>query len=394
VTIPTLAAIAGYGMSLYTNAESLSASSRLNSIFLNELDSIIVTSLSAGSAAILLSGGEFRLANTDVISDASSVVVYDAAVLNLNGFNETIGSLEGSGTVALGSGSLTTGGNNNSTTFSGVISGDGGLTKEGASQFILWGVNTYAGPTRINGGALFLNGSLSAASAVTVNSGGALAGWGTVYGPVTVAPEGIIDPGGPGPGILSTGSVNFSAGSQFIVELNGTVPGTQYDQLRVTGTVSLGSSTLVVTVGFATKNGDGFVIIDNDGKKDNVVGTFAGYAEGSRIPISGDVSLQITYQGGDGNDVRLSSRVSKRTAVSTMQAGGTQALATPSRLTDARAKALDAVMARWSSSAIVRTSPGRPSGEPPSQEPSQGRQTGQLINNPGTRYRRHFLSLE
>ena len=41
------------------------------------------------------------------------------------------GSLSGAGSVSMSSYQLEAGGDNTSTTFSGVISGDGGLTKEG-----------------------------------------------------------------------------------------------------------------------------------------------------------------------------------------------------------------------------------------------------------------------
>jgi autotransporter-associated beta strand protein len=75
----------------------------------------------------------------------------------------TIGSLEGSGNVFLGTRNLTIGSNNLSTTFSGVIhdgapAGGGGtggsLTKIGSGTLSLTNANTYTGGTLINAGTL------------------------------------------------------------------------------------------------------------------------------------------------------------------------------------------------------------------------------------------------
>ncbi len=75
--------------------------------------------------------------------------------------------------------------------------------------------------------------------------------------------------------------------------------------LQVTGTVNLGGATLdgSVAAGFSPTIGQQFTIIDNDGA-DAVVGTFAGAAEGGFVSLSGN-TYQISYVGGDGNDVVL-----------------------------------------------------------------------------------------
>ena len=51
-------------------------------------------------------------------------------------------------------------------------------------------------------------------------------------------------------------------------------------------------------------DGESFILIDNNGTVDAVTGTFAGLAEGATI-IFNNAALEISYMGGDGNDVVL-----------------------------------------------------------------------------------------
>src|SRR5262249_23067755 len=82
------------------------------------------------------------------------------------------------------------------------------------------------------------------------------------------------------------------------------VPGSGYDQLQVTGSVSLGTtSNLDVILAFTPTIGTSFLIIDND-SVDAISGNFNGLPEGATFTLSG-LTFQITYQGGDGNDVVL-----------------------------------------------------------------------------------------
>ena len=148
-----------------------------------------------------LNAGTLRVAGGNAIPDTSAVDIsaVSNATLDLNGTDETIGSLVGSGLIGgdqviLGAGTLTTGGNNASTLFGGVISGTGGLIKKGTGTFELDGANTYTGPTTITAGTLVLGNDerIANASAVTVAAGatfdlaqytetiGSLAGAGTV----------------------------------------------------------------------------------------------------------------------------------------------------------------------------------------------------------------------
>ncbi|MGA2254578.1 MAG: autotransporter-associated beta strand repeat-containing protein, partial [Thermoguttaceae bacterium] len=77
--------------------------------------------------------------------------------------------------MLLGGNTLETGIDNSSTTFSGTISGSGGLIKQGSGTFTLAGANTYTGGTAISSGKLNLANPLAVQnSTVNVSSGGAL----------------------------------------------------------------------------------------------------------------------------------------------------------------------------------------------------------------------------
>ena len=191
--------------------------------------------------------------------------------LDLLGTTLTIGSLSGSGVVDVGLGSvsypdstLTVGGDNTSTTFSGVyrhLLSVGSLVKVGTGTFTLSGANTYTGVTNVNAGRLDVNGSI--VSATTVNAGGTLGGTGTINAPVNVNVGGVLSPGaGASTGILATGNLTFVAGSALAVAINGTTAGTQYDQVQVSGNATLGSASLQVTFGFTPSAGQTFTIVN------------------------------------------------------------------------------------------------------------------------------------
>ena len=112
-----------------------------------------------------------------------------------------------------------------------------------------------------------------------------------------------MNPGGSEPGIQRVQDLAFSTGSSYVVQLNGPDPGAGYDQLTVTGTVSLDDATLDASLGFSPVQGQRFVIIENDGTE-QVSGTFAGLPQGASLSIGG-VPFHVYYDGGDGNDVAL-----------------------------------------------------------------------------------------
>ena len=144
----------------------------------------------------------------------------------------TAGSIAGSGLYYIGGGNtLVVGGNNLSTTVSGVIAdnnpcgcttGPGSLEKVGSGTLTLSGPNTYTGTTTVSGGFLDVEGSIVSSPLTTVNAGGALTGAGTV-GNTTIATGGIFLPGnGFGTSTNVHGNLAFQSGALYLVQLNST----------------------------------------------------------------------------------------------------------------------------------------------------------------------------
>jgi autotransporter-associated beta strand protein len=98
--------------------------------------------------------GTLRTDSGDTLPQNGPITVALGATLDLADTNQTIGSLAGDGEVELGGASLTTGGDNTSTKFEGVISGEGKLIKKGTEIFTLSAANTYTGGTSIEQGTL------------------------------------------------------------------------------------------------------------------------------------------------------------------------------------------------------------------------------------------------
>ncbi|MDB5167053.1 MAG: transporter [Candidatus Saccharibacteria bacterium] len=144
-----------------------------------------------------------------------------------------------------------------------------------------------------------------------VYTGGILKGTGTLASSLYVSYGGTVSPGN-SPGTLTVlQTLSMNAGSIYQAEL---LNAASYDQLQVgaqyTGSghaVSLGFTTslptlnLVLYPGYSIKKGDAFTIIDNKSTT-AVSGTFAGLAEGTQFVVGG-ITFNITYVGGDGNDV-------------------------------------------------------------------------------------------
>lgn len=206
-----------------------------------------------------------------------------------------------------------------------VVPGAGGLIKDGTGTWTLTRANTYAGPTTVADGTLALTGGGSIANSPvitvaqdgTFDVSGVSGGWhlpagqtlrgdGTVAGPFTADSGSTVGPG-TSSGVLHTDTVFLDPTSVLAIELGGALPGSGYDQLDVTGEVHIDGATLDVMLGYAPEEITNFILVNNDGT-DPIDGRFAGLDEGDLFRESHDgigYTFQITYFGGTGNDIAV-----------------------------------------------------------------------------------------
>lgn len=196
----------------------------------------------------------------------TDVTLSNSAKLDLNGVNQTIGSLTSAvatTNVALGSGILTVNSTNANTVFAGGISDTGGanpqtgggLVMQGTKELKLTGTGTYSGETTVSGGTLVVDGLLNGTSATNVANGATLRGTGngTTTGTIqtgVVTVSGTIFPGDtPNPvdakGTLTVNGLAINANGIVKIRASGTPASVTIDTLAISGstaTLAVGAS--------------------------------------------------------------------------------------------------------------------------------------------------------
>ena len=166
-----------------------------------------------------LAGGDNRLPVATNLTFGSAGSNADSE-LDLNGRNQEVAGLILTGTATKNSVnnsdavnlSTLTVNTAASSTFDGILKGNLALTKSGTDSLTLGGSNSYTGASLVSAGTLFVNGSLSA-SAVTVQSDGALGGAGTLGNGLTINAGGELNLTGASLAANSTGILSITGGS-------------------------------------------------------------------------------------------------------------------------------------------------------------------------------------
>jgi autotransporter-associated beta strand protein len=302
----------------------------------------------AGAATV--SGGTLILSGGSAIGDTTPVVV-NSGTLQV-GTAETIGDLSGTGGAVVLNAGLTTGGDNASTTYAGVISGTGSLTKNGTGTFTLTGANTYSGGTTVNTGTLAGN-STSLEGNILVNSPGILlfnqttngtfAGVITGAGTVTNAGAGVLTLSGNNS--TFTGTTNLNGGTLAISAANnlgsgalafngGTLQTTAALTLAnpVTlnvggGTINTGANTTLSGVisgaGALTKSGAATLILSGANTYTGGTTISAGTLQGTTSTLTGNIADNAALVIDNSANGSFAGNISGTGSLTTINAGTT-----------------------------------------------------------------------
>ncbi|MFD1490986.1 beta strand repeat-containing protein, partial [Ancylobacter vacuolatus] len=207
---------------------------------------LVLSGTNSASGATKVDEGILIAEGGQAIGDASAVSVATGAqlILRPSGATETVGSIAGAGALVLDGAKLAAGGDNTSTSFAGIISGTGGLTKSGTGTLTLSGANTYAGDTTVAGGGLAVTGSVD--GDVYVQNLATLSGTGSIAKTVHVLDGGTLE--GAQPGGLTMGGLDLAAAANVSVSLG--APSSEA-VFTVNGNVTLdGTLKVTQTAGF------------------------------------------------------------------------------------------------------------------------------------------------
>jgi autotransporter-associated beta strand protein len=207
----------------------------------------------------------------------------------LASLSETVGSIAGAGSITFGTNAaktFTAGGDNSSTTFSGVMSGSSSFTKTGSGTLTLSGDNSYTGATTASAGVIALGASnrIANTSALLVGNSGTfnLAGFDETVASIATSTtsdsSAAITLGG---GTLTAGGAADTTFAGIISGSGGSVVKTGSSTLTLSGNNSFtGTTTVSAGVLMAASN--------------NALGSASGattVSTNAQLQLSGGISL-------------------------------------------------------------------------------------------------------
>ncbi len=260
----------------------------------NDQDAGITISKASGTAITLsgtntyqgpttINSGELEAGAENIVSSSSSIILANTsgAIFDLNNFNQSVRTLSGGGAsggnITLGTATLTVNQGSNQT-YTGVVSGTGGLTKAGSSTLTLSGTNIYTGTTLINSGTLqagIANAISSSSPLDLANTSGAIFDLNNFNQSV-----GTLSGGGASGGNITLGTATLTVDQGSNQTYTGVISGTG-------GLTKLGSSALTLS-GANTYSGTttvtaGSLVFDGASNASNVLNNATFNVVGSSV---------------------------------------------------------------------------------------------------------------
>lgn len=199
-------------------------------------------------------GSENAVSNSTVVISLANGLAFSSGItsFNLGGLagasNTTLTNLGGAAVT------LVVGGNNAGTTYAGILSGAGGLTKVGTGTLTLNNANNYAGITTVNAGKLAVSSAQATTNEISVGNGATLGV--TVSGTNQLQPALLTFNAGATNEFLSVSSSTIAPLKSGTLTLNGAstinivsgnfVAGTSYPLIEYTTPTGAGSIALGV----------------------------------------------------------------------------------------------------------------------------------------------------
>ncbi|MDX3900374.1 MAG: autotransporter-associated beta strand repeat-containing protein [Sphingobium sp.] len=213
----------------------------------------LVLSGSNSQGGLAINGGVVQVSSDANLGAAGAALSFDSGTLRVAP-GMTVGRAT---TLNAGGGTIEAGGDRNLAsdfvTFSGPITGAGGLTKTGSGSLFLTGTSSYAGDTAVAGGSLFVSGDLSGVTGTTrVRSDARISGNGVLGGNLVIEDGGWLTAGDvPGDAAtLTVGNLTLNNNSQLFLNIIDTsVGGAFNDLINVNGDLVLDGQLKVLEQG-------------------------------------------------------------------------------------------------------------------------------------------------
>lgn len=237
---------------------------------------------------------------------AGTLTVEQDGTADLANLNQTVGGLEGTGHVALGSGTLTPN-QNDDTTFSGAMDGTGGLTKSGTGNLTLDGTSNYSGNTVVSSGSLVQGaaGAFSSASNYSVASGALVDLGGYSTSMAGLSNSGTVNFGGSGGTVLNVAGNYAGNGGTLVLNTVLDSDGSKIDMLKVGGDTSGTTNVKVVNRGgLGAQTVSGIEVVDVGGQSNGTFSLIGDYVtkDGKQAVAAGAYAYTLQQGSGTGND--------------------------------------------------------------------------------------------